>query len=62
MECYISINSSKEVGFFFITAIRDPFMTENANKFKFSLTTFLTGSSEKGESSYQRLKYFNTNK
>ena len=49
---------SQGLRFFFITAIRDSFMTENEGKFRFSLTTVLTGSSEQRESKVSKFKIF----
>lgn len=46
----------REPRIFFITAIRDSFMTDNESKF--SLTTFLTGSSEQREFKLSKIKIF----
>ena len=49
---------SQDLRFFFITAIRDSFTTKNERKFSFSLTTFLTGSSDQRESKVSKFKIF----
>lgn len=48
----------KDPGFSFILAIRDSFITKNESKFRFSLTTLLTGSSEQRESKLSKIKIF----